>query len=150
MAPMSLHSLRSGRLRRLAFPAAGVGLLALLALWPRLAPSGPEPPDPTPRPVVTGTAAQTASQTVPQRRDGSGEPGYPDGAEPATAPAPRKPKAAKLRDRKSRDRRPKAPEPRAREPKAPAAPPARLAPSTRAPGTPPPAPPTPAREFGWP
>ena len=145
MAPMSLHSLRSGRLRRLAFPAAGVGLLALLALWPRLAPSGPEPPDPTPRPVVTGTAAQTASQTVPQRRDGSGEPGYPDGAEPATAPAPRKPKAAKLRDR-----RPKAPEPRAREPKAPAAPPARLAPSTRAPGTPPPAPPSPAREFGWP
>jgi len=140
--------MRSGRLRRLALPAAGVGLLALLALWPRLAPSGPEPPDPTPRPVVAGAAAQTASRTVPQRGergDGIGQPGYTDGAEPATAPAPRKPKAAKPRDRKSRTR-----SPRARKPTAPAAPPVRSAPSTWAPVTPPPAPPSPAREFGWP
>jgi hypothetical protein len=150
MAPVSLHSLRSGRLRRLAIPAAGVGLLALVAVWPRLAPAGPEPPDPTPRPVLAGGARQTAPQTVPQRADESGEPGYADGAEPATAPEPRKPKAGKPRDREPKSRRLGARRPNPSRPTAPAAPPARAAPSMPGPVTPLPAPPSPAREFGWP
>ncbi|MBU6338063.1 MAG: hypothetical protein KGR19_09685, partial [Acidobacteria bacterium] len=72
---MSRISLPLGSLRRLAVPAVAVGALGLVALWPKLAPAGPEPPDPEPRPVVAqappGPAVEAAQPPAGEPSPGS-------------------------------------------------------------------------------